>query len=256
LRKEPVEWAARAAGAALLLAAPAAQAYRPFDGTDAAVAEPGIVEIELGPAGLLRLGADRFLVAPALIANLGFADRWELVLEGKQLLLLGSAPTEAPRWRIVDTALNLKAVVREGILQDKSGPSLAVELGMLLPTVNDEPGLGVQGAAILSHRFGPITAHLNAGLALSRAKQVDVIGSLILEGPWTWSVRPVSELLVGIEGGSETTVSGLVGFIWPVSQALAIDGALRAGGTAGETLLEIRVGLTFSFAVLEADRKG
>src|SRR5947207_9311214 len=25
-------------------------AYRPFDGTDAAVAEPGVVEIELGPA--------------------------------------------------------------------------------------------------------------------------------------------------------------------------------------------------------------
>src|SRR5207253_9284581 len=68
-------------GAVALCAAPASFAYRPFDGTDAAVAGRGELEIELGPAGLLRIGPDRFLVAPALIVNLGFADRWELVLE-------------------------------------------------------------------------------------------------------------------------------------------------------------------------------
>lgn len=33
-----------------------AWAYRPFDGTDAAVAAPGEVEIELQPAGRLRDG--------------------------------------------------------------------------------------------------------------------------------------------------------------------------------------------------------
>ena len=69
-----------AATAALLLAAPAAHAYRPFDGTDAAVAERDAVEIELGPTGFLRIGSGRFLVAPAVIANLGLADHWELVL--------------------------------------------------------------------------------------------------------------------------------------------------------------------------------
>ena len=30
------------------------KAFRPFDGTDAAVAEHGKVEVELGPAGYLR----------------------------------------------------------------------------------------------------------------------------------------------------------------------------------------------------------
>ena len=40
-----------------------ALAYRPFDGTDAAVAEPGQVEIELGPAQYLQIGSERTLVA-------------------------------------------------------------------------------------------------------------------------------------------------------------------------------------------------
>ena len=44
----------------------AAQAYRPFDGTDAAVVETGEVEIELGPVGYLRAGADRTLSVPNL----------------------------------------------------------------------------------------------------------------------------------------------------------------------------------------------
>ena len=41
----------------------AARAYRPFDGTDAAVAETGEVEIELGPVEYLRNGSDRTLLA-------------------------------------------------------------------------------------------------------------------------------------------------------------------------------------------------
>jgi len=147
------------AGVVVLCTASASFAYRPFDGTDAAVAERGVLEVELGPAGLLRLGPDRFLVAPALIANLGFADRWELVLEGRQHLLLGSAPPDEPRSRLVDTAVSVKSVLREGALQDRRGPSVAAEVGVLLPTVNDEPGIGAQAAGIVSQRFGPLTAH-------------------------------------------------------------------------------------------------
>src|SRR5204863_4500814 len=133
----------------------------------------------------------------------------------KQHVLLGSVPSDASRSRIVDTVLNIKTVVREGVLQDKAGPSVAIALGMLLPTVNDEPGVGVQGAAILSHRFGPVTGHLNAGLALSRAKRIDVVGSVILEGPRMWPVRPVSEVFAQLEAGDETTVTALAGLIWP-----------------------------------------
>ena len=38
------------------------EAYRPFDGTDAAVAETGELEIELGPVEYLRAGAERHAV--------------------------------------------------------------------------------------------------------------------------------------------------------------------------------------------------
>ena len=49
-----------------------AEAYRPFDGTDAAVAETGEMEIELGPVEYLRAGAERTLLAPDLRINYGF----------------------------------------------------------------------------------------------------------------------------------------------------------------------------------------
>jgi hypothetical protein len=62
-----------------------AQAYRPFDGTDAAVAEPGQVEIELGPAQYLQIGSERTLVAPTVVFNYGLAEGWELVLQGEAL---------------------------------------------------------------------------------------------------------------------------------------------------------------------------
>jgi hypothetical protein len=63
-------------------------AYRPFDGTDAAVAESGQLEIELGPAEFLWEGSDRTLVAPNLRLNYGFSERWEFVLEGLVVLTI------------------------------------------------------------------------------------------------------------------------------------------------------------------------
>jgi len=64
----------RLAGVSLLCAwamawsAPAS-AYRPFDGTDAAVADPGQLEIELQPAGVKREGLETTLIAPATVFN-------------------------------------------------------------------------------------------------------------------------------------------------------------------------------------------
>jgi hypothetical protein len=69
---------ALAAETALFCWCGAAQAYRPFDGTDAAVAETGEVEIELGPVEYLRDEADRANVR----IKYGFTPGWEAVLEG------------------------------------------------------------------------------------------------------------------------------------------------------------------------------
>src|SRR4051794_27340493 len=100
-------------------------AYRPFDGTDAAVAEPQKVEIELQPVGRLREGSDKSLIAPATVVNIGFADRWEAVFEGKGLVPLSpSGPME-----VTDAGAFLKHVLRPGSLQDQSGVSIATEFG-------------------------------------------------------------------------------------------------------------------------------
>jgi hypothetical protein len=71
-----------------------AWAYRPFDGTDAPVAAPGELEIELQPAGRLREGGNTTLVAPATVINYGLSEGWEAVLEGQgQTPLSPSGPT-------------------------------------------------------------------------------------------------------------------------------------------------------------------
>jgi hypothetical protein len=71
----------RAGAVVICLFARPAAAYRPFDGTDAAVADLNQVEIELQPAGRLQTGPQSTLVAPAVVYNYGFAERWEIVLQ-------------------------------------------------------------------------------------------------------------------------------------------------------------------------------
>src|SRR5262245_51284051 len=103
-------------------------AYRPFDGTDAAVAAPGEVEIELQPAGAKSSGGQKTLVAPATVLNYGFVKDWELVLETRaETPLSESGPT---LWS--DSGVFLKHVLRPGVLQDKAGPSIVSEFGDLL----------------------------------------------------------------------------------------------------------------------------
>jgi len=232
-----------------LCASRPAFAYRPFDGTDAAVAERAQLEIELEPVGLLREGPDRFLVVPALIANVGIAERLEIVLEGRHHFLLGAA-ARPPRTRFVDTGLSLKGVVRQGELQERSGPSVAIEVGALLPTLNDEAGVGAQAAVIVSRRFSQATIHLNGGVAFSRSHELELVGSVIVEGPPRWVVRPVLELFSEGQVAGPFALTGLVGVIWRSSESLAFDAGLRAGRAAGQTLFEGRLGLTFAVDVL------
>src|SRR3981189_392994 len=105
--------------------------YRPFDGTDAAVAAPGELEIELQPAGHLRESGNTTLVAPATVINYGLSEGWEAVLEGQgQTPLSPSGPTS-----LTSAGAFLKHVIQPGSLQDKTGPSVATEFGMLRPSI-------------------------------------------------------------------------------------------------------------------------
>src|SRR5438477_7623547 len=97
--------AALTSGAALLLS-PEASAYRPFDQTDAAVAEYRGIELELGPASLARSSAELVLVAPSLVINYGILPQAELILEGKNERSLRSSSDQ--RWRPQDLAVSIK----------------------------------------------------------------------------------------------------------------------------------------------------
>jgi hypothetical protein len=168
-------------------------AYRPFDSTDAAVADVGQLEIELGPVGFRRANDAGTIVAPAYVINYGFAKNWEVVLEGRAEHPL--APTSDLQSVLVGDALFLKGVLREGALQEKSGPSVATEFGALMPGFGDEQGWGASWLGIVSQRSSEGTIHFNLGAALTREHRGDLFVGTIFEGPYDWKVRPVAEVV-------------------------------------------------------------
>ncbi len=229
-----------------MLASPAL-AYRPFDSTDAEVAAPAEFELELGPLGGLREGQDKFRVAPAVVANLGLPWRSELVLEGERQVTLDPAPG-TPQSSIVDTGVFVKTVLREGVLQDAAGPSVAAEYGVLLPEVHGESGTGASVAGIVSQRWEAGTLHLNAALAWNRAHEPDAFLGAILEGPYAWRVRPVAEIFGEQASGSARVTSGLLGAIWRARDDLTFDVGLRFARSGDESIREVRLGLTWTFS--------
>jgi hypothetical protein len=238
-----------AAGIALGVIWPmSARAYRPFDSTDAAVAAKGEMEIEFGPLGFLKEGSDTFLVVPSVILNWGFADRWELVLEGRNFVQLGENITGS-RFRLEDTALSLKGILREGSLQEKTGVSIASETGLLLPAIDGDSGVGAQEAIIVSQRWPDLTVHLNGAVAWTRAHRLGLFGGAIFEVHDTWPVRPVAEIFVQGERDVPTTVSGLVGAIWRLREGLSLDAGFRLARAGGVNTTEIRAGVTWAFSV-------
>lgn len=148
----------------ILLQTDVAFAYRPFDGTDAAVAGPGEMEIELQPAGGKSSEGQKTLIAPATVLNYGFAKDWEMVLEGRlETPLPATGPTT-----FTDGGAFLKHILRPGVLQDQSGPSIATEFGILLPDSIGDTRFGASIAGIVSQRWDWGTAHLNIAGQLTR----------------------------------------------------------------------------------------
>jgi hypothetical protein len=220
-----------------------ASAYRPFEGTDAAVATPGEMEIELQPAGRLREQGTTTLVAPAAVFNYGLSEGWEAIVQGQgQTPLSPSGPTS-----LTAAGAFLKHVLQPGSLQDKTGPSVATEFGVLLPNSTGNSGVGASLAGIVSQRWDWGTVHLNAETALTRDHHADVFVGGIIEGPSKWTVRPVTELFYENEFGKAETISGLIGLIWRVRDDLSFDVGLRHALTNGHPVNEVRAGLTFGF---------
>ena len=230
-------------GIAVLFVASPASAYRPFDGTDAAVADLGEVEIEFQPIGAIRAGPTK-PVSDAIF-NFGFADRWELVLQGTaQPLPEGVGPIS------VSNAAFLKYVVQPGVLQDKSGPSIATEFGPLLPAAGGGSGVGFGLTGIVSQRWDWGTVHLNAASNLTPDQHSELFFDVIIEGPSKWKVRPVFEIYSDSVVTQSQTFSGLVGAIWQVNDKLSFDAAVRYASVDGRPVSELRVGMTFGFPLI------
>ncbi|HXS07311.1 MAG TPA: hypothetical protein VN723_11010 [Rhizomicrobium sp.] len=220
------------------LASPAL-AYRPFDSTDAAIADKGAWEFEFSPLSYEHGDGGAAYVAPSLRMNYGLAERWELVLEGQvdNFTRVGSELSEAQ--------LDAKTILREGSLQEKEGPSVAAEFSVLLPGIGAQNGAGFEWTGIVSQRWEWGTVHLNIAGILTREQTMGMFGGLIVEGPDDWPIRPVAEVNYEQDSSFEKTYSALAGVIWKVSDHLAFDLAYRHAWIDARPDDQIRAGVTF-----------
>jgi hypothetical protein len=235
----------------LLTAEHDAYAYRPFDGTDADVAALGDFELELGPVHYYSQASTRYLIAPATVLNLGFAPSWEAVVDFQNFVGLQAVPGQA-RDRLLDTDVLAKTVLVRGSLQDAGPwPSVAAELGPLLPNINGENGFGASCDVIVSKRWQALTVHANSWFELTRGDlHFDWFEGVILEGSFDAKARPVSELFVEHEWVTNvTTLSALLGGIWRAADGIDLDAAVREARIGPQWATEVRLGLTWTLGL-------
>jgi hypothetical protein len=224
-----------------------AHAYRPFESTDAAVVDPGVIDIDLGPIAYTELHAGSALDIPTTTINVGLLSRWEMVIDATRAMV------RLPTTRDVETlesAALVKGVLREGALQEQPGWSVATEFGILLPTHNVRDTYGATLAFIGSHASERVLLHLNGVLSKNSEGRAQLFGGLILEGRTPGAVRPVGELTVELEDETDAhSYSALVGAIWEPADRLSFDIALRAIREDEEWSYQGRLGLTWPSAV-------
>ena len=219
--------------------------YRPFISTDAAVADPQELEIEFGYFTLKRKEQKNTTVTPHVVLNYGLAQNWEVVGE----VAVEKSPDESAQ--LVDLGLSLKAVLKEGILQNKDGISLAIEAGPLLPsTVAGEPRFGFVGIGILSGKLFPLLYHVNFGAGVNRTKTNPfAVWGVIVELPVLQNFRLVGEVSGENIREELPDESVLLGFIWKLpSTPILIDSGIRKSLSRGAPDWQFTTGLTWSFS--------
>jgi len=234
---------------AVLLIPASACAYRPFVSTDAAVADPKEVEIELGYFNLDRTGRENTISTPHVVLNYGLAKNLELVAEFNFQV--------SPDAELTDPSLSLKGVFKEGVLQDKPGVSVAVEAGPLLPsTLPHEDRVGFEAIAIVSGKLAPVTVHVNGGGGLDRVGHVFGVWGVIGELPINSKLRLVGEVNGESTEGERPKNSALFGLIWqPTSRNVFLDAGVRHGISHATPDWQFTVGLTFGFSLSTFSRQ-
>jgi len=208
------------------------------------VADVGEFELELGPLQYQQEGDEKSFLTPTVL-NLGVIPRMELVIDFVPLY-----PADGEPYQVTDTDFFAKFLIRKGVLQDETGPSLAVEAGPLLPEVNGQKGFGASANLIVSERWAGLTLHLNNEAELSRSELnfgwlTSLIGEMDLGAP----IRPVAEVSFEIDVNSgEKTFGALGGAIWNVTEGFDLDAAGRIASVDGERGFDVRLGLTWAVA--------
>jgi len=217
--------------------------------TDAAVAEPREVEIELGYFNLDRTGRENTISTPHVVLNYGLAKNLELVAEFNLQV--------SPDVELTDPSLSLKGVLKEGLLQDKPGVSIAVEAGPLLPsTLPHEDRVGFEVVGIVSGKLAPVTVHVNGGGGLDRGGRGFGVWGVIGELPVHSKLRLVGEVNGQSTEGERPNNSALLGIIWqPTSKNLFLDAGVRHGISRGAPDWQFTMGLTFGFSAPTLSRQ-
>jgi hypothetical protein len=228
---------------AVLLLPAYAWAYRPFVSTDAAVAESKDVEIELGYFNLDRTHHGNAISTPHMVLNYGIAKNMELVGEVNL--------QESPDVALTDPSVSVKAVLRDGVLQDKPGMSVATEVGPLLPsTVHHERSVGFEGIGIVSGKLDPVTVHVNGGGGLDRTGELFGVWGVIGELPVHPKLRLVAEVNGQSTQGAPPNNSALLGLIWqPTAKNLFLDVGVRHGISRAAPGWQFTLGLTYGFSL-------
>lgn len=149
---------------------PVVLALRPFVTTDADVAEPFEVELELGVTGFTiekQPGPDeiRIQTPPSARFNLGFPGDWELVLESVHEFIdkKNRGGFESDINQFTETAGFIKKVWYRG---EDWVPNVATETGLLFPTergAEKARGNDFEGTIIFSWFLSRFTWHMTLG---------------------------------------------------------------------------------------------
>jgi hypothetical protein len=232
-----------------LLVPASAWAYRPFVSTDAAVADPKEIEIELGYFNLDRTNRENTISTSHVVLNYGVAKNLELVTEFSLQV--------SPEVEVIDPNVSLKGVLKEGVLQDKPGVSVAVEAGPLLPsTLPREHRVGFEAIGIVSGKLALVTLHLNGGGG-SRPDRA----AIRYLGCHRRAAAPF-EASARRRGQGESTQgerpnnSALLGLIWqPTAKNLSLDIGVRHGISRAAPDWQFTLGLTFGSSLPALSRQ-
>jgi hypothetical protein len=228
---------------ALLTAVPA-WAYRPYDSTDADVADENEIELEVGWEDADFDGENARGVRAVL--NFGLGREREIVVEGGWLRTQPSSGFEGARSSVEGVGAFLKQVHRHGSLQGKSGLSVASECGALIPTRREDSGVGGECLLVASQEVSAVAIHFNVGLAYETSHRWSRFMGLIIERAGDQRFKPGVELAHERSEGGAFELSALAGVTWSVTDGCAFDVAHRWGLQSSSDLHEWRVGLTWT----------